>query len=192
MSFDVDEFLDIYERPRKLVPICPRAGLLVEFSELEAEILQAQTRDSLGGPPSELMERLKAIEDEIEQSVRVFTLEARTTREWSDLLAAHPPTKDQAKDGHIANPDTFGPAALAACAVDPVVTVEQAVRMRETLPPSEWEALTGALSALHRERVTSPKSLLLSVVRRMSDASSTMPLSAGSLAASFSDADGGQ
>jgi hypothetical protein len=190
VTFDVDEFLDDYEAPVEQVAVCGKAGLLAEHARLESEIVGH--RSGLGGPPSDLVERLAEVEAELERSVKVFTLEALTYQEWSDLMAAHPPSKDQRSQGHGSNPATFEPAALAACASDPPLTVEQAERMRATLPPSEWAALMGAVARLHQERTSAPKSLLLSVVRRMSEGSSTMPQVEGSLGASSSDGSAAQ
>lgn len=192
MSFDVDEFLDGYERPRRQVPICKRAGLAAELAELDAKLLTERAKGNLAGAPAEMLDRLAQLEAEIEASVVVFTLEARTTSEWADLLAAHPPTKDQAKQGHVANPETFDVAAVAACAVDPVVTIEQAKRMRGTLPPSEWNALVRAVYDLNQERTFAPKSLMLSAARHMSGNSSATPQNEGSLAEPSSDGNGGQ
>lgn len=185
MTWDLDEFLDGYERPTALVPVCKRAGLLARHRELEAEVL-AQRGESLGGASAELLAELEAVEREIEESVRVFRLSALSHQEWADLMAQHPPTPEQRKEGHGANPDTFGPAALAACAVEPAVTVEQAQRLQQTLPPGEWETLMLELRTLNQGKVNPPKSLLLSAARRMNGASSGQQHDTESLAAGSS------
>lgn len=187
MTFDVDEFLNDYTPPSEQVPVCAKAGLLAEHARLEAEILDVRSRGGLAGPPSELVAQLETVEADIEASVRVFTLTACTYQQWADLMAQHPPSKDQRSKGHISNPDTFEPAALVACATDPAVTLEQAQRMRQTLPPSEWQALMAAVARLHQEQTTAPKSLLLSVVRQASAGFSATSPTEGSLAAPSSD-----
>lgn len=192
MTFDVDEFLDDYTLPSEQVPVCAKAGLLAEHARIEAQILDIRSRSGLAGPPAELVAKLEQLEADIEESVKVFTLTARTYQDWADLMAAHPPTKEQKAKGHASNPDTFEPSALAACATEPPVTVEQAARMRQTLPPSEWHALMEAVARLHQEQVTAPKSLLLSVVHQASAASSAMSLLEDSLAAPSSDGSAAQ
>lgn len=60
-----------------------------------------------------------------------FTVQALPRSEYRTLLDDHPPVKD----GADWNADTFPPALVAACCVDPVMTLEQAQQMWE-----EWEA----------------------------------------------------
>jgi hypothetical protein len=60
-----------------------------------------------------------------------FVMRALPRREYRDLLDEHPPITEGADWNH----DTFPPALIAACAVEPTVTVEQAVKAWD-----EWEA----------------------------------------------------
>lgn len=46
-------------------------------------------------------------------------------KEWDRLISKNPPTTEQKADGQAFNPDTFGPALLAASSVDPDLTVKQ-------------------------------------------------------------------
>lgn len=177
----VDDFLDGYEAPVEEVAVCGRPALIAEHAKLEAEIAGARVRNGLAGAPSDLLDRLAELEAEIAESVMVVKLRALANRPWADLLAAHPPTTEERAKGYGAHPATFEPAALAACAVDPPMTVEQAGRMADTLPRSEWAALTEAVRRLHEDRSTAPKSLLLSVLRPVSAESSDTPLDEGSL-----------
>ena len=48
---------------------------------------------------------------------------------YDKLLAAHPPTKEQKADGGAYDPETFGPALLAASFVEPELTEEQALEL---------------------------------------------------------------
>jgi hypothetical protein len=65
----------------------------------------------------------------------VVTLKAIGSKAYDDLLAAHPPTNDQRKDGQTYNADTFAPALIAACSVTPALTAEQATQIWES---DEW------------------------------------------------------
>lgn len=175
MTVSIDDFLDGYELPVQEVAVVQRAGLIAEHARIEAEIAGHHSTGSLGGPPSELLDRLRDLEAEIERSALVVRLRALGTRQWSDLLAEHPPKKDQAQLGAQWNPETWEPAAVAACAVEPTITDEQATRMRDAIPPGEWRALVLAVLELHGERVVPPKSLLLSALALASGDSSTTP-----------------
>lgn len=192
MTQDIDAFLDGYEAPVEEVPICGKPGLIAEHARIEAEIIGFRTEGSLAGPPRDLVDRLEEIERQVEESVLVWRLRALPFGAWADLQLEHPPTDEQRRGGHAANPDSFEPAALAACAVEPTVTVAQADRMRATLAPTEWVALMGAVRRLHQERTAAPKSLLLSALRRRSDAYSATQPSEGSLADPSSDDSGEQ
>ena len=188
----IDDFLDGYQPPVEEVPVCGRPGLIAEHAQVEAEIAGHHVHGNLGGPPQELLDRLAALEAEIEASVMIIKLRAIANRPWADLLAAHPPTTEERAQGFGAHPDTFEPAALAACAVEPTFTVEQAERMANTIPRSEWAALTDAVRRLHEDRSTAPKSLLLSALRPASVASSATQLDEGSLGEPSSDDSGEQ
>lgn len=188
----LDDFLDGYEPPVEEVPVCGRPALIAEHAQLEAEIAGHRVHGSLGGPPQELLDRLEKLEAEINGSVMVVKLRAIANRPWADLLAAHPPTMEERAQGFGAHPDTFEPAALAACAIEPTFSVAQAERMADTIPRSEWAALLVAVRRLHEDRSTTPKSLLLSVLRPASAVSSDTPLDEGSLGEPSSDDSGEQ
>ena len=57
------------------------------------------------------------------------TLTAVGSRAYDNLLAEHPPTKEQQKDGNTYNPDSFAPALIAACMTTPKITEEDAVKI---------------------------------------------------------------
>ena len=182
MPSSVDDFLDGYHLPVEEVAICGRPDLIHEHAKAEAEVIGHRANGSLGGPPAELVNRLAALEAEIDASVMVVKLQAMPHGPWADLLAAHPPTPAQKSDGFGVNPETFEVAALVACAVEPTFTVDQAQRMRRTVPRSEWATLTAAIRGLHEVASSVPKSLLLSALRPANDASSDTPPDEGSLA----------
>lgn len=174
---DLDAFLDGYELPVEEVPICGRAGLVADHAAAEAAVLAAQAGAGLGGAvPRELLDRIAELEAEIEESVLVFRVQALSQRAWADLLAGHPPTDDDRKKGLRYHPGTFDPAALAQCAVEPSVTIAQAGRLRDTLPPSEWARLMVAVLTVNNEATSPPKSLLLSALHMSAPSSTTPPI----------------
>lgn len=192
MTSPVDDFLDGYRLPVEEVPVCGRPDLIFEHAKAESEMARHAATFALSGPPTELVERLAALEAEIEQSVTVVRLQGLGNGAWLDLRAQHPPTREQKDNGFGVNPDTFEAAALVACAVEPTYEDDQAHRMRRTLAPGEWGALTDAIYRLHEGRSNVPKSLLLSALRPVNDASSDTPQDEGSLAERSSGDSGGQ
>ena len=55
-----------------------------------------------------------------------LSLQASGSKAYDDLLAAHPPTKEQKIEGDTYNVNTFGPAIIAAVVNEPKLTLEQA------------------------------------------------------------------
>jgi len=184
MPLSVDDFLNGYSGPVEEVPICGRPDLIAEHAKVESEVAEHRgPGGSMAGAPADLLDRLAALEAEIDDTVLVFKLRGLSYGEWTTKQGEHPPKDESMRY----DPDTFEPAVIAACAVDPALTVDQATRLRDTLPPSEWQALTAAMYRLHGARSTAPKSLLLSVLRPLNGDSSDTPPStespeAGSLA----------
>jgi hypothetical protein len=71
------------------------------------------------------------------ESVIRFVLRALSRSEFQRLLDAHQPTPKQRKDNPAIqwNPDTFGPALVAACSVEPRLSLEQT---REMWDSANW------------------------------------------------------
>lgn len=190
---DLADFLDRYPPPVEEVAVCARPDLVSEFEVAESAMFTAQRSGGLGSTvPQELIDRVADLEAEIEQSVMVFKVQGVSKLEWSDLLAAHPPSDEARKEGMSYDQDGFELAALAKCAVEPTITVETAARLRATVPEGEWSRLALAVFTVNQGATSPPKSLLLSAIRHMSDESSTTPLSEGSLAGPSLDGSGEQ
>ena len=62
-------------------------------------------------------------------------LKAISAKAYDDLIAAHPPTKEQKVDGQGYNPDTFAPAIIAEVVDEPKLSLEQAT---EIWSSSDW------------------------------------------------------
>lgn len=93
----------------------------------ELDVVVATTDDS--GSDIELVVRYRAL----------------SSKEYDDLIATCPPTPKQKTDGMIYNPDTFGPALVAAVAIEPKLSVEQVTTLIESgvWSPGEVNTLTG-------------------------------------------------
>lgn len=65
----------------------------------------------------------------------VVTLRAIGSKAYDDMLAGHPPTREQKADGASYNSDTFAPALISACSVSPSLTVDEARQIWES---DEW------------------------------------------------------
>ena len=87
--------------------------------------------------------RTKAVELSINGEQVEFSFAALSAHDLDKLQAKHAPTASQKLQGMAWNGDTFPPALVAACLVDPEVSLEE---MNEIWVSGEWS--TGELSTL--------------------------------------------
>lgn len=78
---------------------------------------------------------LRTRDDAGEELELVVRLQAIGSTAYDELLAAHPPTKKQREAGATYNVDTFAPEIIAACSLEPKLTLEQA---KEIYGSEEW------------------------------------------------------
>jgi hypothetical protein len=173
---DIEEILAGAKLPERTVPLCLRGDLQAEFEDLERKLAAAEAADdgTLAGNPAareiaELMETLRA---QMREHERVFRLRAIDAKAYSNLIAEHPPTDEQRQQGQDTNWQTFPAALIAACAIDPEMTVEQAEQLSGTVAYSQWDALFAAAYALNRRAVDIPFSVTASAILAVSEPSS--------------------
>jgi hypothetical protein len=172
---DIDDILGEITPERRTVPVCVRGGLSAQIEALEAELVHLnRTNDTLGdNGVQELAERIHALELEAAEHTHDFVFESIGKQAWHRLLAEHPPTKKQRDDRFEANPDTFQPAAIAACCISPAMTVEQATQLAERLSDGQWAKLWQAVADINIRDGGLPKSELATAILRASGPSST-------------------
>lgn len=191
MTFSLDEFLgDDGDGDYTVdVPIKPRS-LAKKHADLERLIQQAMGKSSgLAGDSElrEMAEALQELERRIDEQSTVYTFRAVSRRRWRSLMAEHPPKKGHKEDGLDFNPETFPPAAIAACSVSPKLTLEQAKALEDddTLSAGDFELLwSGVLAANLGVLADTPKSLIATAILRTNGASSTSAAPGASPAAS--------
>lgn len=167
------------------VTVCGRGDLVASHRDLVAQMKTAVSDDtSLEGSDDEarrvIAEQIVQVEAEMETSRVTIEVQSIGGR-WADLLRDNPPTGDQRLLGYDNNPDTFQPAAIAACAVTPAISLEQARKMREVLDEGEWGALYAVVQTLNRSRTPNPKLPAATELLRPSGPSSTTSVHEGSL-----------
>lgn len=177
MTFSVDDFLGEFEPPTVEVRVCPRADLLEQHRLLDRQLAEASTKSaggSLAGDDTRtLADEVTALEERIEQATRTFKFRALSRRRWRSLLGAHPPLKQHKADGLDFNPETFPVAAIAACAVEPAMTDEQAEKVADAIPLGEFEKMWAAVLQVNLGASDTPKSVLATTIHRMNGAFST-------------------
>jgi hypothetical protein len=165
---DIEEILAGAKLPERTVPLCMRGDLQAEFEDLERKLAAAEAADdgTLAGNPlaREIAEQIEALRAQMSEHERTFRFRAKSAREYSDLIALHPPTDEQRQQGQDTNWDSFPAALIAACAVDPTMTVEQAEKLCGAISYAQWDALFSAAYALNRRAVDVPFSVTASAI----------------------------
>lgn len=176
-GWDFDEFLDEFRPPEQPVSVTTRGDLIGELHRLEGELAAAQ--DAAAGEgiddPSgalDIASKIMDLRERVRASERTFTVRSIGEQAWSDLVADHPPTKDDRERRLPWHPATFWPAAIAASCIQPKLTVEQVGKMLTRLSSGQMSKLTGAVLAVNGGGDDIPKSDAGFVLRRGSKRSS--------------------
>lgn len=140
------------ELPVLDLKFCTKPGLLLRRRELRDQWGSAADRPdpaaSLGqrSDKTVLAEELAQLDEQVSASLATIRVQAIDAAAWAALKAKHPRT-----DGKVGgfDPDTFAPAALAACAVAPTFTDDEATRFVARLSDGQREQVCGPLIALN-------------------------------------------
>lgn len=167
--------------PERVVSVCLNLDLQDEFEDAERELQEAiqRPRDSLaaGGVPTELAERVKALEDQMRDASHDFRLRAHPRPAWKKLLAVHPPRKDPEtgdlddRDKYIGvNTESFFAALIRASVVEPELDDDDwTLLLEEKLTDRQFDLLSDAAWALNRRDVDVPFSRAASRTLRGSE-----------------------
>jgi hypothetical protein len=198
MPDSIDDILATTENPAYVrvatARVLLRQDLAARHEELDAQLTAAMEADGrltgIGDAPQSpaVAEQVRALEAEMESLTVPFRFRALSKRVWSDLIAQHPPTKDQTR-AHPQldhNPETFPVAAVAASCIDPAMTLEQAQRLETSLNQSQWGRLWAACLDAN-VGVDAPKSVAAGMLRRLNGASERPLTTTAFPAASSSD-----
>jgi hypothetical protein len=135
-----------HRRTRLSVTATLRGDLVDEVDRLEeemraaAEVDKAENRDAVA---PRIAERIQDLQAEAAESEVVFTFEGLGRGAWAKLIASHPPRTDDEQDSYGGtklpyNPETFPPALMAACCVEPAELRGDLDEWREI--HDEWNA----------------------------------------------------
>lgn len=161
------DFLGGYRAPRKSARVTLRADLLATHAQLKADYQVALRGDlaenRLPEAPA-IAARIGEIEAEIGDSEFTFTFEALPRGRYIALIGEHPPREEDTAAGLPFNSETFTPALLAACAVEPEMSDDEAVAVIDRLSPGQFDKVWNALMAVNLGDDAAPKSVLRSAV----------------------------
>lgn len=190
---NIDDLIATAQPQTEVVRVCARGELVPAHEEAVKALAEAaQADDSLAGVSPEVAaaaEAVKAIEDEQEAHTLSLTVTAVSRNRWANLLAQHPPTKEQRRIGHFADPASFPVAVVAECVVELEGDVSKAEKLADILSMAEWNKLESAALRLNGEETPHPKLAAATVILQTNGHSSTTSppeasLEGGSLAGS--------
>lgn len=148
------------------IPICLAGDLVGEWEALDVQRRQAdKTGDGSlsGGPAAAIVARMEELRGPILESTVEFRLRAVTNRRWLELVALHPPRKDN--EGNVirrdilvqVNYDTFFEALLPESIIDPVLDADTLrLLLDERLTHQQYEDLTTMAWNLNQSSVNVP------------------------------------
>ena len=81
--------------------------------------------------------KIETVDDDDQPLTLEMRMRAISSRQYDDLQAAHKPTALQREQGAAYDVDTFAPALIAACSLEPKLTPDDA---REIYNSDEWSS----------------------------------------------------
>lgn len=145
MPVDITEVLAKAKAPERTVDLCLQADLAAEHDELNRQLVEAQragvTTMADTGRTAELAQRIRDLEEQMRASTVTFRVRGLSPYEREQWLADHP-----GRDGksELFNPLTGLAPLLAACAVDPAMTADQAQELCQKLGSGQTDKLFAA------------------------------------------------
>lgn len=165
-----------FQRRRESARVLFDMELLVEHRRLTAALqkaLRSNDDDSIAGEsPLDASQRVDELEERIEAAEVEFVFESLGRAGWLQLVAQHPPTEAQAREGYHYDPDTFPQAALQASCVSHALDDDDATWLAAELDLGEFTKLWEACLRANAGEANRPKSVEAQLLRRSSGPSS--------------------
>jgi hypothetical protein len=166
---DIEQIISGARRPETTVPLCMRGDLQAVWEQLNRDFDTAdkEITDEVtsGGSPLlavKIAKQMAELEREMRDSTVIFTLRGMSRTRWKELAAEHPPIEGVDDEGSEVNEEDFVTAMIAECCVAPVMTVEQAGRLRDEMTDGQWQELATASWQLNKSMIGVPYSLAAS------------------------------
>jgi hypothetical protein len=164
---DIEQIIAGARRPETTVPLCMRGDLQAAWEQLDRDFDTADkeiTEEVTNGGSSvravKIAQQMAEIEQEMRTSTVIFTLRGLSRTRWKELVEAHPPVEGE-DEGEV-NEESFVTAMIAECCVEPMMTIEQAGRLRDEVTDGQWQELATASWQLNKSMIGIPFSLAAS------------------------------
>lgn len=164
---DIEQIIAGARRPETTVPLCMRGDLQAVWEQLDRDFDAADkaiTEEvTAGGSPVlavKIAKQMEEVQREMQASTVIFTLRGMSRTSWQELVKANPPIEG-VDEGEV-NEEEFVTAMIAECSTEPVMTVEQAGRLRDQITDGQWQELATAAWQLNKSMIGVPYSLAAS------------------------------
>jgi hypothetical protein len=178
---EVDEIIDAATLREETATICVAGELNAEHETADQALRELNDAGWNPGslsevdPRTELVERLRDLERRMREHEYTFRFRAKPWSEYAALKAAH--TDPESGDWRI---ETFAPALVHACAVDPVFRdVAHVGKLFEKLTQAQVDALFMAAWRANQGLAAVPKSARASALTRSSGPKPSAPTTTG-------------
>lgn len=168
-------------RKRTKIQVCFSPDLESEYRALEVDLEDAYETEQRQRDPEtgvtrgrrlgeanlksrEIAQKMSDLVDDNPATFYDLEFEQARRHDWLGLRTQHPPRDGVPADAGAFNSETFGPAAIRLCLVDPEPTDATMAYLDEVLSTGEWERLTMAVWALNEGARQAPKSRLASSI----------------------------
>lgn len=167
---DIDVLLSQARLPERSITLCLRGDLQAEWEDLarqRAELLTGPGAGSLAGSPTRAIDaRMEELRGQMAEAEVRFRVRALSHRDYQRLTDAHPPRvgpdgktlpADLAEE---VNTETFWPALVRACLVEPDLSDEQLAKLLDTLSDRQYGDLARCALTACKGDVSVPFSYL--------------------------------
>lgn len=152
------------KRPEKIVEFCTDIGLQSEWESASEELVRVKKREQADARMTgeskasrELKRRIQELENQMLDSIVVFTLRALPRKRWVELEAEHPPREDHEDDKRYGvNVSTFIDAVMVEPGTVASVVNKATGERIEFAPAEDWVPLADEMSNAQWEQFAIP------------------------------------
>ncbi|KAB8186861.1 hypothetical protein FH608_046060 [Nonomuraea phyllanthi] len=159
------------KRPEKTVQICLAGDLQAEFEDLERDLQIARDQPAEGtlaggaNPmATQIAQQIMELRERMREHTTVFKFRGLPRKQYSDLVASCPPSDEDKEKGAEVDWEQFSVALVAACAVEPTMTADEAGQIADVLTQAQWDSLVGAAFSVNKRDVDVPFSFAASAI----------------------------
>lgn len=173
----VSDLISQVKRPEKTTQVCLAGDLAAEHEGLERDLQLASEQPSEGGGSlaggknplaTELAKQIMALREKMREHTVVFRFRGLPRRQYSDITVKCAPTPEAKAEGADVDWEAFSVELVAACAIEPPMTVEEAGDLADVLTQAQWDSLVNAAFAVNKRDVDLPFSYVASAILQTS------------------------